>query len=158
MRDTGMVGVLLAALLLAQCTAFTAALHQQPSTQLHSGQIRAAAGSRMSLLGRRAVAAQAASFAAALALSQQARALSDLDMGEMEAGSGVASSVNDLDFGEPVKIGVVSLDASGKKPKKFTPADRLKELKAKKDLTEKEKKELRKLTADEMCEMLGRGC
>jgi hypothetical protein len=25
-------------------------------------------------------------------------------------------------------------------------------------LTEKEKKELRKLTADEMCEMLGRGC
>lgn len=153
-----MFGVLLAALLLAQCTAFTAALHQQPSTQLHSGQIRAAAGSRMSLLGRRAVAAQAASFAAALALSQQARALSDLDMGEMEAGSGVASSVNDLDFGEPVKIGVVSLDASGKKPKKFTPADRLKELKAKKDLTEKEKKELRKLTADEMCEMLGRGC
>ena len=158
MRDTGMVGVLLAALLLAQCTAFTAALHQQPSTQLHSGQIRAAADSRMSLLGRRAVAAQAASFAAALALSQQARALSDLDMSEMEAGSGVASSVNDLDFGEPVKIGVVSLDASGKKPKKFTPADRLKELKAKKDLTEKEKKELRKLTADEMCEMLGRGC
>eukprot|EP00900_Chrysochromulina_parva_P004142 jgi/Chrpa1/13729/Chrysochromulina_OHIO_Genome00015796-RA len=112
----------------------------------------------MSLLGRRAVAAQAASLVAALALSQQARALSDLDMGEMEAGSGVVSSVNDLDFGEPVKIGVVSLDASGKKPKKFTPADRLKELKAKKDLTEKEKKELRKLTADEMCEMLGRGC
>ena len=153
-----MVGGLM--LLFATC-ASSAALHQQPSTQLHripSGQLRAAADSRMSLLGRRAVAAQAASFAAALALSQQARALSDLDMGEMEAGSGVASSVNDLDFGEPVKIGVVSLDASGKKPKKFTPADRLKELKAKKDLTEKEKKELRKLTADEMCEMLGRGC
>ena len=144
--------------LFATCATFTAALHQQPPTQLHSGQLRAAADSRMSLLGRRAVAAQAASFVAALALPQQARALSDLDMGEMEAGSGVASSVNDLDFGEPVKIGVVSLDASGKKPKKFTPADRLKELKAKKDLTEKEKKELRKLTADEMCEMLGRGC
>ena len=51
--------------------------------------------------------------------------------------------------------------ADGPKPKKKVagPVERIKELEArKKDLTDKEKKELRRLKADEMCEMLGKGC
>ena len=39
-----------------------------------------------------------------------------------------------------------------------TPAMRIKELEAKKDKTDKEKKELRRLKSEEMCELLGRGC
>ena len=42
--------------------------------------------------------------------------------------------------------------------KKETPASRIKALQAKKDLTKQEKSELRRLKADEMCELLGKGC
>jgi len=139
--------------------AYVAVAPLRPQLQCRSNQRLAAVPCKM--LGRRAVAAQAASFAAALVLSQQdASALSDLNMGEMDIGSSkpAASSVGDIDMGEPIKIGVVTLDANGKKPKKDTPASRLKELQAKGNLTDKEKKELRQLKADEMCEMLGRGC
>jgi len=116
--------------------------------------IRAAAPPQAAAwMGRRA-----ASLAPLLLVlpGQSALALSDLDMDD--SSGPVVSSVGDLDAAEPIKIGVVTLDASGKKPKKDTPANRLKELQAKKDLTDKEKKELRQLKADEMCEMLGRGC
>ena len=90
-----------------------------------------------------------------------AGALSDLTMDDLEVGGpSVAAAVGDLSVSDDgfTKIGVVSLDANGKKAKKDTPANRLKELQAIKNPTEKEKKELRKLKADEMCEMLGRGC
>lgn len=115
-----------------------------------------------SLLDRRS-AAQTLSLAAALLLSREsASALSDLSMSDLDIGDKpVAAAVGDLsapDVGEPIAVGVVTLDANGKKPKRDTPASRLKELQARNDLSEKEKKELRRLKADEMCEMLGRGC
>ena len=44
------------------------------------------------------------------------------------------------------------------KPEEITPVMRIKELKAKQNKTDKEKRELKLLIADEMCEMLGRGC
>ena len=53
---------------------------------------------------------------------------------------------------------VATLGDATKKPKKDTPGQRIKDLEAKSDKTDKEKKELRRLKADEMCEMLGRGC
>ena len=49
---------------------------------------------------------------------------------------------------------MVTLEPAGAaKAKKDTPATRIKELQAKGSLTDKEKKELRRLKADEMCEM-----
>jgi len=69
--------------------------------------------------------------------------------------------VDDLSAAEPVALSVVTLTPGGSKKKKDTPASRLKELQelqAKGTISDKEKKEMRKLKADEMCEMLGRGC
>jgi hypothetical protein len=65
--------------------------------------------------------------------------------GALEAAPPVVASVGDLsDGGEfvPIKLGVVTLDAAGGKPKAKanTPASRLKELQAKSDLTDKERK------------------
>ena len=56
---------------------------------------------------------------------------------------------------EPLKV--VSLQEKDA-AKKETPASRIKALQAKKDLTKQEKSELRRLKADEMCELLGKGC
>ena len=61
---------------------------------------------------------------------------------------------------ETQKMELTSVDGAAK-PKKATPATRYKELLAKQKnegLTDKEKKEFKKLKADEMCEMLGKGC
>lgn len=76
--------------------------------------------------------------------------LMDLDLGEADAPAPMAIKA------EPIKM----VTAGEPKPKKELsgPAARLKELQSKNSLTDKEKKELRKLKADEMCEMLGRGC
>lgn len=162
----------------------------QPSSQSGSR----TAFPQASLFDRRQAVGQAA-LAATLILSQSASALSDLTMNDLDVGGGssVAVSVGDLSASEaePIKIGVVTLEAGQKKPKKDTPASRIKELQSKGSLTDKEKKvcgrpdnmpydpqciashdfgsctcacffcdmqELRQLKADEMCEMLGRGC
>ncbi|KAL1496357.1 hypothetical protein AB1Y20_016313 [Prymnesium parvum] len=58
----------------------------------------------------------------------------------------------------PISLSVVTRDGSAKKVEKDSPYARIKELQQKSSLTDKEKKELRRLKADEMCEMLGRGC
>ena len=61
-----------------------------------------------------------------------------------------------IEFGKPLSI---SVEDAGVKKKKIGPAERIKELEAKGgQRTDKEKKELRKLKQDEMCEMLGKGC
>jgi len=124
-----------------------------------------------------AAVARAAALAAAVLLAQSVTAESDLGLADLDAGGGqsvaapvtdlspasepigqsVAAPVTDLSPAfEPIKMKVVGVDDA--KPKKVTPASRLKELQAKKDLTDKEKKELRRLKADEMCELLGKGC
>ena len=56
-----------------------------------------------------------------------------------------------------VKMNTVTL-SDGPKTKKSGPFERMKELQAKGNLTDKEKKELRRLKSEEMCEMLGKGC
>ena len=99
---------------------------------------------RRAVLQRAAAAAAAASFAVPqIALAD----LVDLD----DAGPAQAAVA-------PKAVAITMQDAGAKKEKLSTPASRLKELQAKKDLTDKEKKEMRQLKADEMCEMLGRGC
>jgi len=105
-------------------------------------------------LGRRSVlhhsaAALAASFAAGVA-----RPVSALeDLGDLSAPSSADEKMEPMS----ITMSVVTKDASSKK-QKDTPFSRLKELQTKGNLTDKEKKELRRLKADEMCEMLGRGC
>ena len=113
-------------------------------------------------LARRAILNQAASFAAAAALLPLPAIadLGDLDMGE--APPPVAMKVESLAI-EPAAdsgggVALTMVDAGVKKKKEDTPASRIKELKAKGSLTDKERKELKRLIADEMCEMLGRGC
>ena len=117
-------------------------------------------------LGRRAAISQGAALLGLVhvAASKVANAapppdLSDLDMGEPLSSAPKISIVEDLSVAEPQKLEMVTLSASGAKAKKETPASRLKELQAKGgSITEKEKQEMRRLKADEMCEMLGRGC
>ena len=113
-------------------------------------------------VARRAILNQAASFAAAAALLPLPAIadLGDLDMGE--APPPVAMKVESLAI-EPAAdsgggVALTMVDAGVKKKKEDTPASRIKELKAKGSLTDKERKELKRLVADEMCEMLGRGC
>mmetsp|Transcript_49817 Transcript_49817/g.161436 ORF Transcript_49817/g.161436 Transcript_49817/m.161436 type:complete len:139 (-) Transcript_49817:142-558(-) len=82
-----------------------------------------------------------------------------------------AEGLGDLDAPEeaaaPIKVSAVqavTIDASKpKQPKVAKQYARMEELKKKGDLgggglTDKERKELNRLKAEEMCEMLGRGC
>ena len=71
----------------------------------------------------------------------------------------VAMKVESLAI-EPAADSGGGVNTMGRWPRKKedTPASRIKELKAKGSLTDKERKELKRLVADEMCEMLGRGC
>ena len=107
-------------------------------------------------VGRRAVlrhATTAAAAATAVAVSPMI-ALADLADLDAEEPSAPAVATRDAGF-----QAVTLSDATKPKKKEMsTPAQRLKELQAKGNLSDKEKKELRKLKADEMCEMLGRGC
>jgi hypothetical protein len=102
------------------------------------------AGLESSTIGRRAVVSQVAALASALPFALVANADSDLTMSDLglDVGKGVAASVGDLsaDDSKPLTITMVTLDGSAKKAKKDTPASRIKELSAKKDLTDKEKK------------------
>ena len=111
-------------------------------------------------MNRRKALSQATGAAfAVLAAARGASADSDLTMADLDiGGKPVASSVADLSAEEAAPIQLVTLEAGKPKPKKDTPAARLKELTSRRDLTDKEKKELRRLKADEMCEMLGKGC
>ena len=103
---------------------------------------------------RRAVLDDAAASCCVLAASalaavpQAARAdLADLDAGD----SAAPVPMETISSGEAVQM--ITLSDGAKKPKKIsTPGARIKELEAKKDKTDKEKKELRKLKSDEVCE------
>ena len=53
---------------------------------------------------------------------------------------------------------MVTLEPGVARPKKLTPAMRIKELESRGGLDKKEQAELRRLKQDEMCEMLGKGC
>jgi hypothetical protein len=98
-----------------------------------------------------------ASVAALLGPRSALADLADLDM------EGTAPTAMAPVAASP-KLDVVTLSGTGatdKASRMSKPAARLKELterNARGELSEKEKKELRKLKADEMCEMLGRGC
>lgn len=70
------------------------------------------------------------------------------------------SAPEDLSAPGPAPV-MISTYAPGEKrevKKKDGPYQRIKELQAQGNLTDKEKKELKRLKAEEMCEMLGRGC
>ena len=109
-------------------------------------------------VARRAVlqqASTAAAFAAAAAFGPPRAALADLADLDAEEPVGAAMAPKEA------AVQVITMEDATAKPKKkemSTPGQRLKELQAKGNLSDKEKKELRKLKADEMCEMLGRGC
>ena len=58
----------------------------------------------------------------------------------------------------PEEMTIVTLEPGVARPKKLTPAMRIKELESRGGLDKKEQAELRRLKQDEMCEMLGKGC
>lgn len=63
-----------------------------------------------------------------------------------------------IEEAKPLAISVVSVEEAGAAKKKG-PAARIKELQAKGgSATDKEKKELKRLKQEEMCELLGKGC
>jgi len=66
-------------------------------------------------------------------------------------------TTRDMSGAEPMQV-LTLTDGTKPKRKENTPANRIKELQAKRDITDKEKKELRRLKSEEMCELLGRGC
>eukprot|EP00965_Chrysotila_dentata_P196479 6177600-Pleurochrysis_carterae.AAC.1 len=78
-----------------------------------------------------------------------------------------AANIPDLDDeisapssgGNPQAVSVQTVAAGGpKKQKPQSGYERIKELQNKGQLTDKERKELKRLKAEEMCEMLGKGC
>jgi hypothetical protein len=78
--------------------------------------------------------------------AQEAPASEDLSMPE-EAGA------------KPIAVGVITVGDGQAKPKVNSTTQRIKDLKALGGkATSKEKKELKRLQAEEMCDLLGRGC
>ena len=60
---------------------------------------------------------------------------------------------------KPMAIGVITVGDGAAKPKVNSTTQRIKDLKALGGkATDKQKKELKRLQAEEMCELLGRGC
>lgn len=129
-------------LLLAAALSTNALLPAGTSAQTQS------MGSRRTLLQRSVLA-----FSLPAVLSPAVvHALEDLE--DLSAPAPLAAKP--IEPSNAVAVSVVTKDASAKKD---TPYSRIKELQAKgNNLTDKEKKELRRLKAEEMCEMLGRGC
>jgi len=79
--------------------------------------------------------------------AEEAPASEDLSMPE-EAGEA-----------KPMAIGVITVGDGAAKPKVNSTTQRIKDLKALGGkATDKQKKELKRLQAEEMCELLGRGC
>lgn len=80
-------------------------------------------------------------------------ALEDLDSLSAPSAPTVMKAVD----AKPITV-TVTVQTAASKPAEKTPYARIKELQQKGNLTKEEQKELRRLKADEMCEMLGRGC
>lgn len=60
---------------------------------------------------------------------------------------------------KPIAIGVITVGDGQTKPKVNSTTQRIKDLKALGGkMTDKQKKELKRLQQDEMCDLLGRGC
>ena len=104
---------------------------------------------------RRAVLDDAAAACCVLAASALAAVplAARADLADLDAVEGAAPVPMETVSSAPA-IQMITLDAEGKKPKQLiaTPGARIKELEAKKDKSEKEKKELRKLKSDEVCD------
>jgi len=87
-----------------------------------------------------------------------ALALDDLSMPDLSA----PESPKDLSAPAELESGfvaVTTVDPTVKKKSKINGTyARIKELQSQGSLTDKEKKELKRLKAEEMCEMLGKGC
>ena len=100
--------------------------------------------------GRRALLA-----GALVALAAPSTALAgDLSDGDLSA----PSAAEPLEVATPLTISVMDVAEAGAK-KKTGPAARIKELQAKGgSATDKERKELKRLKQEEMCELLGKGC
>ena len=100
--------------------------------------------------GRRALLA-----GALVALAVPSTALAgDLSDGDLSA----PSAAQPLEVATPLTISVMDVAEAGAK-KKTGPAARIKELQAKGgSATDKERKELKRLKQEEMCELLGKGC
>ena len=83
--------------------------------------------------------------------AQEAPASEDLSMPE-EAFSAPQEA-------KPIAVGVITVGDGAAKPKVNSTTQRIKDLKALGGkATDKQKKELKRLQAEEMCELLGRGC
>ena len=107
-------------------------------------------GSLSLFAGRRALLA-----GALVALAAPSTALAgDLSDGDLSA----PSAAEPLEVATPLTISVMDVAEAGAK-KKTGPAARIKELQAKGgSATDKERKELKRLKQEEMCELLGKGC
>ena len=112
-------------------------------------------------LGRRAAVAAAGAAALGLspALAEEQILTMDMDLSAPEEPKPAAAPA------EPPRevMTMVTLEPGVAAKKKMTPALRIKELEEKGGfglggLSDKEKKELRRLKSEEMCEMLGKGC
>ena len=111
-------------------------------------------------LGRRACVAAAGAAAlgvATPAFAEQQILTMDMDL----AAPAEPAPATPASPAEPPRevMTMVTLEPGVARPKKMTPAMRIKELEARKSqLDKKELAELRRLKQDEMCEMLGKGC
>merc|ERR1719291_938031 len=110
----------------------------------------------LSHINRRAVLDSTAAASAMLLASRPCHAAQILDLAD-ELSAPASSSAADPFAPQPIAIEAVP---AGSKPKKSKsgPYERIKELQSKGSLSDKERKELKRLKADEMCEMLGKGC
>ena len=124
----------------------TQAITAHPSAHTTHAAARHAAATHA--LGRRALLASALSGAAALSTAAARADMDDLSAPEDLSAPGPA----------PVMISTYAPGEKREEKKRDGPYQRIKELQAKGGLTDKEKKELKRLKAEEMCEMLGRGC
>mmetsp|Transcript_65434 Transcript_65434/g.108769 ORF Transcript_65434/g.108769 Transcript_65434/m.108769 type:complete len:128 (+) Transcript_65434:42-425(+) len=126
-------------LLIIACLS-VASRHRQP----------AAATARRALL-HQASSFSFAYFSAALPAASQAAQVLKMD-DELSAGPAEEAAP----VAQPIALSLVPTGEKKSKPQ--TSYGRIKELSNKGQLTDKEKKELRRLKAEEMCEMLGKGC
>ena len=106
-------------------------------------------------LGRRACVAAAGAAAlgvAPAAFAEQQILTMDMDLAAPATPAAPAEPPREV-------MTMVTLEPGVARPKKMTPAMRIKELEARKSqLDKKELAELRRLKQEEMCDMLGKGC
>ena len=116
-------------------------------------------------LGRRACVAAAGAAAlgvATPAFAEQQILTMDMDLAApAEPAPATPAPAAPASPAEPARevMTMVTLEPGVARPKKMTPAMRIKELEARKSqLDKKELAELRRLKQEEMCDMLGKGC